>query len=213
MKKPKIREDMIKYLKGHTRYWVMNSWNRASSYARIVKIRSIEFPSKDVENRAYSLLEVEEAFSDALSILHDFDARHNYAWQIEQNGRSGGYLVLIHGGTRPSGYKSYCTGCTQRNYKSITESGKQCGRCGEMTRVDYKKEPVTIFTQGIGTDDDVPGFETWDMDGLKDRVNLVWDFDLTCESAVRAFIDFCETHEAVDEEIMVPKTIKRAREI
>ena len=35
------REEMISSLEKHFRYFTMNSWNRSTSYARNVKIRSL----------------------------------------------------------------------------------------------------------------------------------------------------------------------------
>lgn len=41
-------------------------------------------------------------------MIEDFNEEHNFQWQTGTNGRSGGYLVLYQGGTKPSGYKSFC---------------------------------------------------------------------------------------------------------
>ena len=84
------------------------------------------------------------------------------------NGRSGGYLVLYQGEIKPSGYKSFCTACGQLNYRSIKETGKQCGKCGLHTRVDFDKPHMQVSTfPGRGTDDDTD-FTDWSMDELKD---------------------------------------------
>lgn len=44
------------------------------------------------------------------------------------NGRSGGYLVLYQGELKPSGYKSYCPRCGQKNYQEATASNNTCRR-------------------------------------------------------------------------------------
>jgi hypothetical protein len=58
------------------------------------------------------------------SLLEDFGEKHNWLWQAGVNGRSGGYVVLYQGGIKPSGYKSYCTHCGQKNYQAVPEGQK-----------------------------------------------------------------------------------------
>lgn len=110
---------MIAYLTGHFRYDTMNSWNASTSYAANVKIQKITFPNNEVRNRAYDLLQTDEAYDDVRFIMRDFDKKHDYEWQVGFNGRSGGYIVLYHGGRKKSEHKSVCTNCGQRNFKSV----------------------------------------------------------------------------------------------
>ena len=42
------RDALIHYLKNHTRYYTMNSWNRATSYAHNVKLYNL-----NLDNDAY----------------------------------------------------------------------------------------------------------------------------------------------------------------
>jgi hypothetical protein len=109
MKKPKTKAEMIKYLKEHPRYHVMNSWNHSTSYANYVKIRNISngLP-RDVVDRMYDCLEIDEAYQEARMLFEAFATRHHHEWQIGQNGRSGGYLVLLQGGIRDG--RSYVCG-------------------------------------------------------------------------------------------------------
>ena len=209
-KKPISRKDMIAYLTNHFRYDTIGSWNNATSYAQNVKLCRLRFPSKEVEDRAYELLDMEEAFDEAREILHDFDERHHYVWQIGQNGRSGGYYVLYKGGIEKTGYKSRCTKCGQLNFKSLAESGTRCGKCGEESRADLTSPVYRSYTHpGLGVDMG-ENFEEWDTSSLESRVEIVWDFDKTVERAVNAFITFATENRAEEEEIMVPKTIKVA---
>lgn len=53
--------------------------------------------------------------------LRDFGLEHEMVWQIGQNGRSGGYLVLYQGGRNPSPYQSRCTKCGQQSCLKIIE--------------------------------------------------------------------------------------------
>jgi len=115
------KKAMIAFLAEHFRYDTMNSCNRATSYARNVKLNRLTFPSNEVRDRAYDLLQVDDTFDvcGVNELIREFDAAHGYEWQIGFNGRSGGYMVLYQGGREPSGYRSHCTNCWQRNYTSI----------------------------------------------------------------------------------------------
>jgi len=207
-KKPRTRRDMIAYLNDHFRYDTMNSWNRATSYARNVKIRRLKFPSREVRDRAYDLLEVEEAFYDVRELMADFAREHDYSYQAWFNGRSGGYLVLGQGGSKPSEYKTICTKCGQRNYKVDTEV---CGVCRATAMVPYSG--IDIFTtpgRGLDMERD---YGDWTIAKLRERVNLVTRFDRLCDECEEAFVQFCVNHMAEDEVVMVPKIRKVAVEI
>jgi hypothetical protein len=45
---------------------------------------------------------------------------------------------------------------------------------------------------------------------LKDRVELVWEFDEACNNAVQAFVDFAKGHSVEEETVMVPTKVKVA---
>jgi hypothetical protein len=112
------REEMIAFLRNHFRYHTMNSWNNATSYARKVKIHNLDL-TREQRDRAYEIIYAEGAFDEINELMRQFDAAHKYEFQMSFNGRSGGYVVLIPGGQRPSGYQSHCLVCGQRNYKKI----------------------------------------------------------------------------------------------
>lgn len=209
--KPKTRKDMVEYLKSHFRYHTMNSWNNSTSYARNIKIHGNQrgLPN-EIVGRMFDCLEVEDAFYDFNIVIRDFDMRHKFKWQICSNGRSGGYLVLIAGDQEPSDFKAYCTNCGQRNYRTATAKDKTCGNCGKPRLINYATPPMrTITYPGRSTDMDET-FDEWSTEDLKDRVDLVWDFDETCQSAVDTFIEFAKTHKIVDKTIKVAKKIRVA---
>lgn len=81
-----------------TRYWTMNSWNRSSSLAYNLKIYNVI--DKDLQDKVYEMLELDEFYDDINELIREFDWFHNYEWQAGFNGRSGGYLVLYKGGIR-----------------------------------------------------------------------------------------------------------------
>jgi hypothetical protein len=51
-------------------------------------------------------------------------------------------------------------------------------------------------------------FEGWTLSEIRERVELVQDFDKLCDEIVKTFIDTCRNYRIVKEEILVPKTIK-----
>lgn len=116
-KEPTV-EEMIAYLRNHFRYSTMNSWNKVTSYARNVKIYRLGL-SHEQEGKAYELLGVQGVFDTINQIMNDFAEKYGHQYQIMFNGRSDGYMVLVQGGERPSGYQSYCTECGQLNFKKV----------------------------------------------------------------------------------------------
>lgn len=203
---------MAEFLAGHFRYDTMNSWNASASYANNIKVHHVV--PRELMDQAFEMLEVDDAGYLTSSLIADFDAAHNWRWQVGSNGRSGGYLVLYEGERKLSQSKSICTRCGQRNFKSTSENGTRCGRCGADSRVDRQLYDITTMPgrstdMGMTTDD----FLEWDIDSLRDRVQLVQEFDQLCDDVVAAFIDLCRNHEVVDETIYVPKTIKVLQEI
>ena len=165
MRKPRTRKDMVDFLSSHFRYDTMNSWNCSTSYAKCVKVGRLGLTSTE-RDTCYAMLDVEGIYdaSGFNAELRAFDAAHDHHWQIGQNGRSGGYLVLYQGGS------------------------------------DGRVFPGRSTDMG-------DSFEGWDMDQLRDRVNLVWAFDRACDRAVRRFVDYALSHVAVEKTVMVPKRV------
>ncbi len=90
-------------------------------------------------------------------------------------------------------------------------ANNRCGRCGatgERGRVNYGKTPVALQTYAGRGIDDSTDFEDWSMEQLKDRVELVCQFDRTCDNIRNNFIDLLGSYKVVEEVIMVPKTVK-----
>ncbi|MDP2629286.1 MAG: hypothetical protein Q8P45_01080 [Candidatus Harrisonbacteria bacterium] len=207
---PRAKTEMIEFLKDHFRYPTMNSWNRATSYARNIKIHRFGL-DHETESRCFDMLDLREAFDDFSATLHEFAIRHDYAWQIGQNGRSGGYLVLYQGGKKDSGHKTRCDTC---RIPTWYENKQPChvADCGGTL------EPLLgplwqSYTQpGLGVDDD-GDYESMSHEDLRRRVVLVKDFDRTCDLAVKAFVDFAKAHKVEEQEIMVPKTVRVAARV
>lgn len=205
----KKRGEMIAFLKKHFRYHTMNSWNRSTSYANNIKLYNIDKPADVDQDRWWEMLGITDWQEKLSDLLEDFGRSHNWIWQAGINGRSGGYVVLYQGGIKPSGYKSYCTHCGQKNYQSVTEGQKGiCGRCNVKERVNFKQTHMQVFTlpgKDVDMDED---FHGWELFQLRDRVKLVQEFDMLCDNIVEAFIETCRSYRIVEEEILIPKTVK-----
>lgn len=213
-KKPQNRRQMIAYLAGHPRYHTMNSWNRATSYSRCIKLHHIAFPDKAVESTAWDLVCSQAEWwrrSGLQREIAEFDKRYNHRFQLGTNGRSGGYVVVYQGGTEPSGVKSYCQECGQHNYTRAEPEPARCGRCGEQARVNYATEPEKIICWPGRSLDEGADYAEWDTETLKDRVDLVWDLDDTVERMAAKFIEFCRTHTVEEETVLVPTVRQVAR--
>ncbi len=125
------RWKMQKFLAEHFRYDTMSSWNRSTSYACNMKIYNLDVPA-EVKDKLYEMLDCHDVYDRIQELIDDFNAEHDFRWQAAFNGRSGGYLVLYQGGSKPSEHKSFCRFCGQRNFTSVKETGNVCGRSGSL---------------------------------------------------------------------------------
>lgn len=207
------RKSMTDFLVNHFRYNTMNSWNQSTSYANNVKVYNLGL-SKEQENKLYAMLETSEFYTYIGDLLSDFSFEHNHLWQVGFNGRSCGYLVLYHGYVKPSGYKSHCTVCGQKSYKTVAETGScRCGRCGEEARMDYEKPPLQIGAYPGKSTDMGEDFEDWEMYELKERVKLVCEFDKLCDNILATVVDMINNYEVEETVVMRPETVKVLREV
>ena len=198
------RKEMTAYLQNHFRYDTMNSWNAATSYACNLKIHKLGL-CYEIESKLYELLDTTEFFFLRQDLMDAFDEAHDFRWQVGMNGRSGGYLVLYEGGIKPTGHLSYCRSCGQRNYKSVSESGNVCRKCGKPERVDYIKPPVQAFTypgKGIDMDED---YDEWSLQDLRDRVRLVQELDALADEMVSQAVQMARNYSVMEVEISVPQ--------
>ncbi len=199
------RNKLISYLEDHFRYPTMNSWNLSTSYACNLKITHLGLDS-EVVDKLFDMINTQEFFDFIRPLMDNFAAEHNYRWQVGMNGRNGGYMVLYQGELQNSEYRSYCTHCGQRNYRSILENGDKCGRCQEHSRVDYDKPPKRVVTfPGKGTDDG-EDFSEWSMYELKERARLIQEFDKLADAIVLTAVDVAKHFTVESEEYLVPQT-------
>ena len=205
----RYREAMTAFLKKHFRYHTMNSWNRSTSYANNIKLYNIDKPDSVDEEIWWEMLWITEWQDKMSDLLEDFNRKHEWQWQAGINGRSSGYVVLYRGGIKPSDYKSYCTHCGQKNYEAVPggQTGT-CGRCDAKARVNFKQTHMHVFTWPGKNVDEYEDFEDWTLSEIRQRVELVQDFDRLCDDIVAAYLDICKHYRITEEEILVPKTIK-----
>ena len=199
------RAEMTAYLSGHFRYNTMNSWNRSTTYACNMKLYKLGL-DQETEDKLWDMIQVPEFYERLNERIEDFNRQHNYLWQAGWNGRSGGYLVLYQGGTKPSGYRSYCTKCGQKNYTSVAETGNWCGVCNEEARVDYIKPPMQIFSfpgRDVDMDED---FEAWPLYELQQRTELVQEFDRLADDIVAEALYIAQNHSVEERTVYMPTT-------
>ena len=199
------RESMVGFLSGHFRYNTMNSWNQSTSYACNMKIHNLGLDS-DITNKLYDMIQTREFYDPMDDLMHDFAEQHHYMWQAGMNGRSAGYLVLYQGGKEPSGYKSFCPSCGQKNFTSTTETGNICGVCGLPSRLDFTQTHMKVFTQpGLSTDM-YEEFEDWETWQLKERVDLIQKFDKLADAMVQEALYMANHLDVEEETVYVPET-------
>ena len=205
----RYRQALTAFLKKHYRYNTMNSWNKSTSYANNIKLHQIDKPEDIDSDTWYEMLWVTEWQEKLSDLLEDFGRRHEWQWQAGINGRSGGYVVLYRGGIKPSGYKSYCTHCGQKNYEAVPEGQIGiCGRCDAKARVNFKQTHMQVFTWSGRSVDEYEDFADRTLSEIRECVELVQDFDRLCDTIAEEYIYLCKNYRIAEEEILVPKTIK-----
>ena len=201
------RASMEEFLKNHFRYDTAASWNNSTSYANNVKLYNLGL-GRETEDKLWEMTETAEYWQELDDITKDFAIRHNYKWQAFFNGHSSGYVVLYQGELRDSGYKSFCRYCGQQNFQEATEENCRCGKCGKDGRVNYTERPTTaVVFPGRSTDPE-GDFTDWSDERLKERVELVQDFDGLCDELLHAAVEMAESCDVAEEEYYVPQKRK-----
>lgn len=203
--KKNSRNAMIRYLESHFRYNTANGWNCCTSYACNLKITHLGLDSSTVD-KLFDMIQVQDFYDELRDLTDLFNTAHNHLWQAGWNGRSGGYLVFYQGAAVPSKYRSYCTNCGQKNYRSVAETGCKCVLCSMDARVDYTTPPKQIVCYpGKSTDQD-EDFSDWSLHKLKERVTLVQEFDQLADDIVTRALEMTEEYSVVEEVVYVPAT-------
>lgn len=101
----------------------------------------------------------------------------------------------------------------KRNPQDFT-LGNKCGRCGtegSMGRVNYSSEPKRLSTYpGQSIDVDLAyEHEDWSLASLRDRVDLICDFDRTCDEIRDNFLRLVNEYQVQEITVMVPKKVRQ----
>ncbi len=200
------RKAMEEFLTGHFRYNTMNSWNRSTSYANCIKIHRLELPEK-IMQKAWEMLECSEIYDVFNRLIRDWADAHDWEWQAGFNGRSSGYLVLYRGGLDWKNAKTAkCDHCGKLTWhKQATPCTSET--CNGTLQVLEKPVPQIYSQPGRAVDQD-EDFSEWGIESLRERVQLIQEFDRLCDQIVDEFVHFCRNYDAVDTDILVPKKVK-----
>lgn len=71
----------------------------------------------------------------------------------------------------------------------------------------YKSRQQAITYPGRSTDQN-EDFAEWDMYSLRERVELIQDFDMLCDNIVDIAVEFVQNYDVVEETICIPQKIK-----
>lgn len=198
------KEDLIAFLKTHTRYHTMNSWNCMTSYANCVKIHRMGL-SGDRLDKAFEMLNMPQVYSAINYVLDAWAMNHSWQWQVGFNGRSSGYLVLYRGKLDYTNtYTAVCDTCGKHTWH---KENIPCTVCGAGMLIVQNK-PIPQISTCMGDVDQDVDFADWSMDGLRSRVRLVQEFDKLCDLCLSVFVDYCDNYDIVDEDIVTTKTIQ-----
>lgn len=190
----KSRKAMVKFLTEHFRYNTMNSWNASTSYAANLKIPRV-IP-RDLQDKAFELLDAEGFYDPINGLIADFDAEHGHLWQAGFNGRSGGYLVLYVGSVENITLFDF-DGRPEKDIKP--DDRDYADHFGWLSFTEakerglYNKPSKRIGCFAGKSVDMGEDFADWDMDSLRERVKLVQEFDALCKDIITSTIDMCKT--------------------
>lgn len=149
------KNQMIDYLVNHFRYYTMNPWNWAKSYANNVKVYNLDLTDseKDKFMEIYNDEDLSPAITDIISMhINEFQTKTGYSAGL--NGRSDGYMVL------------YDTKLDLQTRQIIVTPGQSIDT--PLTREDIEGDE-----EDYGEEDVI----SW----LRDRTTLVQQFDMMCD--------------------------------
>ena len=197
---------MQEFLSCHLRYDTMNSWNASTSYANCIKLHRLGLTKEQLDS-AHEFINADDWWGEIKWPIDIFTEKYAGQYTIGGNGRSGGYLVLYNSVYKTSEHKSYCPVCGQRNFKIVTTVSSKCGVCGNA-RINYENPPIILSVYPGKNIDQGEDYSDWSMSELRDRVELVSEFDRTCDLIRESFIDLIDQCEVIEKTTMVPKTTR-----
>lgn len=184
----KTIQEKREYLENHFRYYTMSSWNGLNSFAQNIKISQV-IPNH-LKQKAYEFLEL-GYFTDIIEHhVEQFAQRHDYYYNIIQNGRSDGYLVLV-------------TGSSAMIPVVDLRAGEQSTYSDRLGRWVYREEYDKVFAGKVYRQVTITGssIEIPDDDvDMADLYAVVIDFDDTVKNIIDACIWLLDNHDIVEEE-------------
>src|SRR5581483_11473603 len=82
---------------------------------------------------------------------------------------------------------------------------RRCGRCGAEARVNYSQTHLRTYCRAFQGVDQEADYEEWDTDSLRERAEVVWEFDRAVDEAIANFVEFCRTFRVEEQTILVPQ--------
>lgn len=131
--------------------------------------------------------------------LHDLDIpndKQNFAYELLENSEVYDEIYMLFSDFRINQMGEFSAGFNGRGsgYIVLYNAGN-----------DTKGRICTFTRKSIDQGED---FEEWSDFDLKQRVELVQDFDQMCDDCVNTFLNYVNNAEIKEEIVMVPKTIK-----
>ena len=83
-----------------------------------------------------------------------------------------------------------------------------CGRCDSEARVNFKQTHMQVFTWPGKNVDMHEDFDDWTLSEIRERFELVQNFDKLCDDIIAAYSHTCRHYRISEEEILLPKKIK-----
>lgn len=210
----KSKEEMADFLANHRRYSTMGTRSAAESYSNCCKIHSLGLRGAQLA-KAQEVVQLENLQDLINRPIRRFTEETYGAYTVGFNGRMGGHMVLYSGEYYDPGYKSYCTGCEQRNYQAVPAGeSAPCGVC-TTPRTNYKVPPRfhRVHSNGIDHGMSRDDFLDLSQSQLKTKFDLVRRFDEVCDQVRDEFITLLDDFIVVEEQVMVPTMVKRLARI
>lgn len=208
------KEQMAAFLDGHARYKTMGPASASTSYANVCKVHSLGLRGSQLQ-KAREVLQLEGLHELISNPIRRFTEEMNGLHTVSFNGRSNGHLVLYSGEYYDPGFKSYCKGCGQRSFLVVSDGAQQsCPTCA-TSLTGYKRPPhfhrlhSNGIDQGMGYED----FLGLELSVLREKYDLVNRFDEVCDQVRSEFISLLEDYIVIEEQVMVPRMVKRLARI
>lgn len=195
-------KSMWNFLKEHFTYYTMNSWNRQRSIAHNVKLYNLALEGDWTVAMRY-LFDDGDAGCLQMFIddeIRDFEDKYPY-YEVAQNGRSGGYLVIYekhgHGSILPECVADYDT---YEDFKEDVKSGWNNWNVKDFNRelrdaVEIVREfdKLCDRLRDIVNEYSMRSFDIDKLEATLERFNNEYGDDLICLELTGPVLEECMT--------------------